>query len=97
MIFQQLLCKERVNETELNRMRNGFIIDTLTSVDFKRIIRIGGKLVEIYEVVIYEENFRIKPFKRVIGKYFELKKSYKDQGEDVTEMLNKLLMIGQYG
>ena len=52
-------------------MRNGYITDTLTSVDIKEILQIGGKLIGIYEGVIYKENFKIFPFKRVIGKLFE--------------------------
>ena len=42
IIFQHLPVKERVNKIEVNRMRNGNIIDTLKSVDIKEIIRIGG-------------------------------------------------------
>ena len=34
-------------------MKNGFIIDTLTSIDIQEIVKIGGKVVEIYEGVIY--------------------------------------------
>ena len=49
-------------------MRNGYIIDTLTSVDIQEIIKIGGKLVQIYEGVIYRENFKISPFRKVIEK-----------------------------
>ena len=32
-------------------MRNGYIVETLTSVDFQEIVKIGGKIVEIYEGV----------------------------------------------
>ena len=34
-------------------MRNGFIIQTLLSVDIQEIVKINGKLLEIYEGVIY--------------------------------------------
>ena len=33
-------------------MRNGYIIDHLTSVDIQEIVEIGGKVIEIYEGVI---------------------------------------------
>ena len=33
LIFQQIPVKEKVKKIEVNRMRNGYIIDTLTSVD----------------------------------------------------------------
>ena len=54
-------------------MRNGYIIDTLTSVDIQEIIKIGGKLVQIYEGVVYRENFKISPFRKVIEKLFALR------------------------
>ena len=47
-------------------MRNGYIIQTLTSVDIQEIVKFGGKVIEIYEGVIYRENFKIFPFEKVI-------------------------------
>ena len=38
-----------VKKLEVNRMRNGYIIDTLTSVDIPEIVKSGGKVIEIYE------------------------------------------------
>ena len=49
LIFQHLPVKEKVKKIEVNRMRNGYIIDTLTSVDIQEIVKIGGKVIEIYE------------------------------------------------
>ena len=51
IIFQHLPVKERINKIEVKRLRNGYIIDTLTSVDIKETRRIGGKLIEIYKGV----------------------------------------------
>ena len=47
LIFQHLPVKEKVKKIEVNRMRNGYIVDTLTSVDIQEIVKIGGKVVEI--------------------------------------------------
>ena len=44
LIVQQLPVKEKVNKIEINRMRNGYILDTLTSVDIQEIVKIGGNL-----------------------------------------------------
>ena len=66
--FQHLPVKEKVKEIEVNRMRNGYIVDTLTSVDMQEIVKIGGKKVENYEGVIYREN--LSPFKKVGEKLF---------------------------
>ena len=56
-------------------MRNGYIIDTLTSVDIQETVKIGGKVIEIYAGVIYCENFEISPFGKSYRKsvYFEKK------------------------
>ena len=63
LIVQHLLTKEKV-KTEINRMRNGCIADVLTSVDIQETVEIGGKVIEIYEDVIYRENFKLTPFKK---------------------------------
>ena len=39
-------------------MRNGYIVDVLTSVDIQEIDKIGGKVIEIYEGVFHRENFK---------------------------------------
>ena len=97
LIVQHLPIKEKEKKTEINRMRNGYIIDTLTSVDIQEIVKIGGKVIEIYEGVIYRENFKVSPFKKVIDKLFALRQKYKDEGNDVMQLLVKLLMNSLYG
>ena len=52
LIYQHLPVKEKVKNVEVNRMRNGYIIDTLTSVDICEIVKIGGKVIEIYQSVV---------------------------------------------
>ena len=102
LIFQHLPVKEKVKNdevknVEVNRMRNGYIIDTLTSVDICEIVKIGGKVIQIYEGVIYRENFRINPFRKVIEKLFALRQQYKDEHNDLMEGLVKLIMNSLYG
>ena len=57
LIVQHLPIKEKVNKMEINRMRNCYIINYLTSVDKQEIVKIGGKVKKFYEGVIYRENF----------------------------------------
>ena len=97
LIVQHLPVKEKEKKIEINRMRNGYIIDTLTSVDIQEIVKIGGKVIEIYEGVIYRENFKINPFRNVIDILFKLRQKYKDEGNDVMQLLVKLLMNSLYG
>ena len=53
LIVQHLPVKEKEKKIENNRMRNGYIIDYLTSVDIQEIVKIGGKVIENYEGVVY--------------------------------------------
>ena len=79
-------------------MRNGYIIDTLTSVDVQEIVRVGGKVVEVYEGVIYRENFKmISPFRKVIEILFASRQKYKDEKNDLMQRLVKLIMNSLYG
>ena len=92
LIFQHLPVKEEVKKIEFNRMRNGYIIDTLTSNDIHEIVNIGGKIIEFYEGVIYRENFEISQFRKVIGKLFALRKKFKDEQKDLIQGLVELIM-----
>ena len=47
IIDQHLPVKERENTIEINHRRNGYIIQTLTSVNIQEIVKIGGKVPEI--------------------------------------------------
>ena len=78
-------------------MRNGYIIDHLTSVDIQEIVKIGGKVIEIYEGVIYREIFEVSSFRRVIDKLFALRHKFRKQNNDVMQLLVKLLMNSLYG
>ena len=78
-------------------MRNGYIVQTLTSVDNQEIVKIGGRVIEIYEGVIYRENFKIHPFERVIDNLFTLRQKYKHENNDVMQLLVKLIMNALYG
>ena len=97
LIVQHLPVKEREKKIEIIRMRIGEIIEHLTSVDIQEIVKIGGKVLEIYEGVIYRENFKISPFREVIDKLFALRQKYKDENNDVMQLLVKLLRNSLYG
>ena len=86
IIVQHLPVKEKEKKIEIIRMRNGYIIQTLRSVDIQEIVKIGGRVIEIYEGVIYRENFKVSPFIKVIVKIFELRQKYKDENNDVMQL-----------
>ena len=78
-------------------MRNGYIVQTLTSVDIQEIIKIGSRVIEIYEGVIYRGNFEINPFEKVITKLLAWRQKYKEEDNDVMQLLVKLIMNALYG
>ena len=44
LIVQHLPIKEKGKKMEVNRMRNGYVIDILTSVDIQKIVKIWLKI-----------------------------------------------------
>ena len=52
-MVQSLPMKQRFVTIEIYRMRNGKKIDTFTSVDLQDIVKIGSKVTEIFEAVLY--------------------------------------------
>ena len=66
LIVQHLPVKERVKKTKSNRIRNGFILDTLTSADIQEIVNIGGKVIDFYAGVFYRGIYKKSPFIVVI-------------------------------
>ena len=69
--------KGKVKKMEVNRMRYGYIIDIITSVDICETVKTGGRVIEIYEGVIYRKNFKIPPVRKIIEKMFTLRQSTK--------------------
>ena len=97
LIVQHLPVKEKEKKIEINCMRNGYITQVLTSVDIQEIVKVGGRVIEIYEGVIYTENFIINPFEKVITKLFALRQKYKEENNDNMQLLNKLIKNSSYG
>ena len=95
--MQHLPVREEVKKIEVNRIRNGYIIDILTSVDIQEIVKIAGEVIQNYEGVIYRENFRISPFGKVIEKVFAARQKYKDQGNDLMQGSVKSKKNSLYG
>ena len=63
-------------------MRNGFIIDTLTSVDIQEIVKIGGKVIRVTKVLIIEETLRHHHLEKVYKSYLLSEKYMKTKKND---------------
>ena len=77
-------------------MKNGYITQVLTSVDIQGIVKIGGKVIEIYETITYRENFKVSPFGKIIEELFSLGLKFENKGNAVTQLLVKLIMSALY-
>ena len=74
----------------MNRLRNGYIIDTLTSVDIQETAKNGSEQIRIEEGNIYQENFKISPFRKILEKLFALGQKNEDENSDLMKSLVKL-------
>ena len=71
IIFQHKSVKEQVfnpiknRSEEVNRFRNGYIRQHLTSVDIEEIVRVGGIKIEFFEGFICD-NIDYNPFEKIV-------------------------------
>ena len=54
LIFQHLPVEEKGKNIKINRGRNGYIVDVLTSVDIQKGTNLGCEVIKIYEGVFYK-------------------------------------------
>ena len=97
LIVQHIPVDEKEKKNEINRMRNGYITQVLTSVVIQEIVKIGAKIIKIYEGVLYREKYKVSPFKKVIDKLLELRQKYKEENNGNLQLLIKLIMNSLYG
>ena len=55
------------------------------------------KVIEIYGGVVYRENFVVNLFEKVIDKVIALRQKYKNENNEVMQLLDKLIMNALYG
>ena len=72
-ILQHLAVREKVKKTQINKLRNGHVIDAINSVDIQKIVKLAGKVLKIYEFVFYTEIFKRSPFRKVIEILFKVR------------------------
>ena len=69
-------------------MRNGKVVDTLTSVDIVEIVKCAGILLEVFGGV-FCLNLEIIPDSEFLIDMFEKRDLFKSQGKDLLENLGK--------
>ena len=60
--FQQLPVREKLKKTEINRMRNVYLIDTLIRVDIQQNVKVAGEMLKVDET---------SPFRKFIDFLFD--------------------------
>ena len=95
LIFQHLPIKEKINNPyknnrleEINRSRNGVVIDTLASVDIVEIVKCGGVILNVYEG-FFCHNLEYNPYTEFVTDMFEKRDIFKSQGKDLLQNLAK--------
>ena len=78
-------------------MRNGYVIDILSSVDIQEIVKMVVRVIKISEGVIYKDKFKTSQFRKVFERLFTLRLNYKDEGKDIMQKLVKLFLKSLYG
>ena len=80
LIFQHIPINENIKNPykknrleEINRMRNGIIIDTLTSIDIVEIVKYGGVILDVYEG-FFCHNLEFNPYTEFVTDMFEKKR-----------------------
>ena len=103
LIFQHLPIKEKIKNPyknirfeEINRMRNGIIIDTLTSVDIVEIVKYGGVILEVFEGFSCH-NLEYNPYTEFVTDMFEKRDLFKSQGKDLLQNLAKKIGLSVCG
>ena len=93
LIFQHLSVKEKIENPyennrleEINRMRSGIIIDTLTRVDIVEIVKCGGVIMEAYDG-FFCHNIEYNPYTEFVTDMFEKRDLFKSQGKDLLQNL----------
>ena len=66
-------------------MRNGFNIETISSVDIEEIFKVGSKVFRVIENVIYEENSKTSPLRNVFEFLYNLGLEIKHEGKNLLQ------------
>ena len=77
-------------------MRNGVIVDTLTSVDIVELLKFGGDILEVYER-FFCHNVEYNPYTGFVTNTFEKRDLFKAQGKDSIQNLAKKIGLSVYG
>ena len=71
---------------EINRMKSGIIVDTLSNVDIIEIVKGGGNFLEVFEG-FFCHKLEYNPYTVYAGDMFERRDLFKSQGKHLLQNL----------
>ena len=102
LVFQHLPVKEKIKNPyknnrleELERLRNGVIIDTLTSVDTAGIVKYGGIVLEVFEG-FFCHNLEYNNYTEFATDMFEKRDFFKSQVKNSLQILAKKIGLSVF-
>ena len=102
-VFLHLSVKEKIKNPyknnrleEVNRMRNGIIIDSLTSADFVEIVKCGAVGLKVFER-FFCHNLEYNPYTEFVTDMFEKRDLFNSQGKDLLQNSAKEIGLSFYG
>ena len=103
LIFQHLPVKEKIENPfknnrleEIIKIRNGIVVDTLTSVDIVEIVKCGGINLEVFER-FFCHNLEYNPYTEFVTDMSEKRDLFISQGKDLLQNLAKEIGLSVYG
>ena len=91
LTFQHLPVREKINNPyksnrleEINRMRTGIRLDTLTSVEIVEIVKSGGVVLETFEG-FFCHNLENNPYTESVTEIFEKSDFFNSQRKDLFQ------------
>ena len=103
LIFQHLPVKEKIKNPyknfrlkEIIGIRNGIILDTLTSVDIVEMVKCGGNILEVFEE-FFCHNLEYNPYIDFVTDMLEKRDFFKSQGKHLLQNLAKKIGLSVYG
>ena len=93
LIFQHLPVRWK---NKITKIKNGYFLDTLTSVDIQEFVKLRCRVIKINEGVIFEENFITTLYRKFIETLFSERLKNEDEGNDIMQKLVNLLTNSLY-
>ena len=102
LVFQHLPLKQKIKNPyknnrleEIIRMRNGIIVDTLTSVETVETVKCGGVASEVFEG-FFCQNLGYNPYTEFVTDMFEKRDLFESQGNDLLQNVAKKIGLSVY-